>query len=369
MKSPSCVKQNQQGAVLLAMMAVIMILVTSAFLASLSLNKQRITQNKNNAKVLSDAKQALIANALVQSPPGKLICPDFDGDGVADYAGSNCRTQRGFVPYRDLSLKHYHDAFNNILWYAVDAAYIKTNGANLNPNLGGQLRIDSAGSYVALLIAPGAVLVNQQRGNSDNANRVAQYLEGENADGNSARYSKTKDDIHNDDVMAISTEEFWPVVEKRVLHETALLLTSYYNTAGCAEYPWAATSPSSGDSVMSNEWGYVPMGVAIPYAGASACPGTLNSPAWLKTHWSDVLRYAFCGPSGAACITMAGDKSGSYDALLVSAGPELEGQSRTSANINDYLEAGNADLDMHFEFRDERNFDDGFNDVVYPITP
>ena len=369
MRIHSTLNLNQRGAVLLAMMAVLLILVTSAFLASLSLNKQRTQQGFTNAKVLSDAKQALMAYALVQTPAGKLPCPDFDGDGVGDYSGANCRTQRGYLPYRDLSLKEYRDAFNNLIWYAVDANYAKTGGPKINPSLGGQLSIDSQNDIVAVLLAPGTVLVNQQRQNTDNANRVTQYLEADNADGNSARYSKIKDETRNDDILAISALEFWPVMEKRVSYEVSQAIRAYYSASGCNELPWAATASSPGDSVLGEEWGHVPLGIAIPYAGASGCPSALTVPGWIQSHWPDMLYYGFCGPSGAGCITITGDKSGNYEAVLISAGPVLSGQARTSTNISDYLELENADLDMQFEYRDMRNFDGDFNDVVYPFAP
>lgn len=369
MKSESTMLNHQRGAALLAMMAVIMILVTSAFLASLSLNKQRIEQNRNNAKALSEAKQALMAYAVVQSPPGKMLCPDIDGDGVADYSGVNCVTQRGFIPYRDLALKHYRDAFNNLLWYAVDARYVKTSGGELNPSLGGQLQVNGESGYVAVLIAPGTVLVNQQRSYSDDSSRVAQYLEGTNADGNSASYSRIRDENHNDEMLVLSDDDFWPVMEKRVLSEIAGLLGTYYRTPGCNELPWAATSASSNDSVLSESWGYVPMGLAMPYGGASGCPASLNAPSWMQAHWIDVLRYGVCGASVSRCITTIGDRVGSFDAIVISAGPPLSGQTRASSNISDYLESANADLNMQFEYRDLRNFDDGFNDGLYPILP
>ncbi len=368
MKAPRVIYQ-QRGAALLAMMAVLIVVVTSAFLARMSLNSQRITQGKENSKVMSEAKQALLAYTIRQTPPGTMICPDFDGDGLADLVGSNCQVQRGFLPYRDLALKDYSDANGNILWYAVDTNYIDSNAVTLNPSLGANLVLDNSGAYIAFIFTPGTIVANQVRRTADDAGDVRQYLEGENADANPARYSTLSSDSNNDRILGISQQEFWHIVEKRVLVSVASVIDAYFNTAGCSEYPWAANNASPGDSAAANEFGYVPFGVTIPYGGAAGCAASLGAPAWMPTHWSDVLRFGFCGPSGADCITLSGDMNATRNALLLSAGPLLSGQARPSANLNDYFENDNADSDMQFDILETRNFNNGFNDVLYPFGP
>lgn len=354
--------QRQKGAAVLALLAILMIVITASLIANVSLNRQGIKQQQNNAALLNRAKEALLGYALRQSPPGLLPCPDSDGDGRANLSGVSCSVQRGFLPYRTLGLDELRDGSGARLWYAVELNYTREIFAlRLNSSLVSSMRLNTTEEIAAIVLAPGPVVGNQQR----NSNAVAQYLEGINADGDSSTYALVKNDNSNDDLLGLNLRDYWTTIERRVLFSVGQLLTAYKNTVNCDQYPWAANSTAPYDSHVGLEAGLVPTGVATAHGGAVGCPGTLNAPSWVEDHWVTELHYAFCGPAGANCLSVGGDQATTADGLLVAPGTALASQGRPSASLGDYYEGDNNDSDQQFDYFAARNHSDVFNDVLY----
>jgi len=95
---------KQRGIAILAMLAIFTVVLTTAVIAGVSLNKQRLGKQNTTSNNLSKAKDALIGFALRQTPPGQLPCPDTNGDGFSNLSAGNCTRQLGF------QLKNYETA-------------------------------------------------------------------------------------------------------------------------------------------------------------------------------------------------------------------------------------------------------------------
>ncbi len=359
-------RTRARGAALLALLAMVMIVVSVSFVASVSLNKQRTEKSSRNLSQLHAAKEALLGYALRQSAPGLLPCPDANGDGFANPGGSSCSRQLGYLPYKTLQLDDLRDGSGAKLWYAVELSYaVETPGTELNPSLASSLRLNTSEVVAAVVLAPGPPIGNQQRTNN-NADR---YLEGVNANGTTTTYALAKDETNNDELLGIDAGEFWTTIERYVLYSLGQRLIAYRDTPNCDEYPWAAQNTAPYNSDAGREAGQLPSGNAIPFNGAAGCPGTIGAPAWYTTHWVNEIHYVFCGPSGSDCLDISGDVNQTANALLVSSGALLAGQSRPSAALSNYFETDNNDSDQQFTYRNPRNHSETFNDVVYIFSP
>lgn len=354
------VKQN--GAAVLALLAIALIVFTGYFISTLSINQQRIQRVQKNVHALAKAKEALLGYALSQTPPGILPCPDQDGDGQADIGGTGCAVQRGFLPIQTLNLGPLRDTSGARLWYAVELAYTEAaSGIALNASLRPSLRVNGSRIVAAVILAPGPVLGNQSRTN----NNAREYLEEDNADADTTRYIVNKSDDNNDDLLALPISEFWSLMEKRVLRSAADALNAYRNTVNCGDYPFAANRSAPFDSQAALEIGTLPIGVALPSGSATGCPTAITLPLWLTTHWSGELHYALCGPSGSQCLTVTGDINRQGNALLISPGAAISTQIRPSSMLSEYFEAENNDSDFDFVYYTLGHHNATFNDTLY----
>ncbi len=356
--------RSQHGAAVLAILAMVIIVFTSAFITGVSLNKQQVIQKQVNAIKLGKAKDALLGYALSQSPPGLLPCSDTDGDGESDTAGGSCTAQLGFFPYKTLKLDALRDTSGSFLWYAPELSYTEVSGS-LNASSDSSLRFNTSVVVAAVILAPGSVVGSQVRTN----NNVIQYLEGINSDGNTLTYEVNKSDTNNDEVLPILINDFWSTMERYVLRNAADALGAYRDTLGCDEYPWAAGTSAPYDSQASLEFGKLPIGTTIASGGAVGCPTALAVAPWFDPHWVDEIRYAFCGSSGSDCLTLNGDLNQTGNGLLLAPGYSLAGQMRPSATLSDYFEDDNNDADLNFFYRAQRNHDDVFNDTIHLFDP
>ncbi len=365
--------RSNQGAALLAILAMVIIVTTTSFVAGISLNKQRIQNNLNNSKLLASAKTQLLGYALTQIPPGLLPCPDIDNDGFSDLAGLDCASQRGFLPYKTLNMKTNRDNESGILWYGVEANYTRINaGVDLNSSLPTALRVDGQDEVAAVVIASREALVGQNRDESPNIVNfnVANYLEGINADADTSTYTAIPGDATNDITLSITHSEFWNTVEKQVLSIIDDRIRDYANTANCNEVPWASSDIAAPyDSTINQETGRIPYGLASAFGGAIGCPTTLNLPAWVEDNWASEIHYAFCGPSGADCISIIGDLNQTSNAIIIAPGNQLLGQVRPSNLLSDYFEGDNAIIDFQYEFQRDVNHGSLFNDQLKIVFP
>jgi type II secretory pathway pseudopilin PulG len=337
-----------------------------------------LRRDQDTAEALAQAKRALIGRAAADdNRPGSLPCPDTDDDGVAElFAGVDCPSYVGRLPWKSLGLPDPRDSAGERLWYVLSPAFRDYTAAGmLDSDTKGSLTVyqDSVATAittegVAVIFAPGPAVAGQVR-DPASANNPANYLDLDATSGvNNAiaggPFMATQGSAtFNDRLLAITTADLIPIVEMRVAREMLALLSAYRANSACGCYPWAANDFDD-DSVTGRRRGGVPMEDALPEPWGS---GTIPSvPSWIagaspNNKWGGLFYYAVAPgvveTPTAGALTVDG---ASKDVVLITTGPA--GASRPSSILADYLE----DLE-------NRNNDDIFcqpgPSAMAPCTP
>jgi hypothetical protein len=256
MTLPSLVRYKpQQGAALLLFMLLLVLASSYTLLSKLNVAAKPHTRELVTSRALSEAKQALISYAInfpeidassgsdKINGPGYLPCPDINNNGSA---GGTCSlagsTTIGRVPWETLRMNDLKDSSGQRLWYVLSDNYRNSAGLEpLNSETPGQLTLDGVGDIVAIIIAPGAPVGNQNRDllEFDIPDEIANYLEAENADIAAAfdvDFVTSNAGDFNDKIIAITRQELMSMVEKRVLGEVNQVLANYSSTYSA--FPW-----------------------------------------------------------------------------------------------------------------------------------
>lgn len=230
---------RQTGAALLVVALLFILGISSLLLNRLADRQVRLRNEQQTHRALAEAKEALIGYAVTypdtypQFGPGYLPCPDADNDGTPDPpCGPDAQ---GRLPWRSLGLQDLRDGDGERPWYALSDNFRnnpKLSGP-LNSETPGQLTVNASGDVVAVLVAPGPPLEGQ---GGRPGNTIADYLEGENADGDGVFSTGAISNTFNDVVLPITRAELMAAVQKRVVAEVSAVLTTYQRTYGA--YPW-----------------------------------------------------------------------------------------------------------------------------------
>jgi hypothetical protein len=167
--------KRQSGAALIIFVTLLVLGATSLFLSQINADKFKIAAQKQTARVLAQAKEALLGFALTYAEthpgqePGYLPCPDNDGDGSAD---TPCSTAGysviGRFPWRTLGLLPLRDGSGECLWYAVSGTYKDnpkqiltktTQGLFFIKNINGDNLTSEP--VIAIIFAPENYLINK----------------------------------------------------------------------------------------------------------------------------------------------------------------------------------------------------------------
>lgn len=269
---------RQRGAALMVMLVIVVMGIAAALVGSLSATALKTARQETTAAALAQAKEALIGRAASNTNiPGSLPCPDTDNDGSAEMLiGNECPSYIGRLPWRTLKLSDLRDGSGERLWYTLSARFRDDNSARpLNSDTQGQLSVTgnmSIGNVAAIVFAPGDPLCGHAQGN----NNVADYLEA--GDGSSLSYVMQSQDndcsdstYYNDELQAITADQLFRPVEKRVGSEIRQILNTYHAAWGA--YPFAASfadpSTSSFTGVVGTDNGLLPIGNStLPTWGA-----------------------------------------------------------------------------------------------------
>lgn len=363
-------RPRQQGLALLVAMLLLVFVGLSLFVSKLTAGVADATRREKTSEALNEARQALVAYAVTYPDrflgqgPGRLPCPDADGDGNADApCGPNAI---GRLPWVTLGTADLVDANGERLWYAVsDNFRASAPAVPLNSSTPGQLSLDAVGDKAAIIIAPGASLNGQARNLAPGA--TANYMETDNADGDTSFVSVDAGDF-NDQLVAISRVDLMQSVERRVARDIVLALRRYYNNRGY--FPFAArvgTSAAQQYGVNNLRQGFLPL--AVPGGAAvnpSLDPVVDTLPAWVvPNQWDQLTYYAVadgctsanmnCGGAGRlrvgnlTTVLAMTALAGSAISNTNCAGAALANQVRPSASVCDYLDdAENTDGDDVF---------------------
>ena len=146
--------RRQHGAALLALAAILVLGVTWTLVSAFSTAGRSAALAAHNARLLAEAKSALIAwvaaNALeaAEQNPGRLPCPQAWGDvGSANEgrAAAVCANPVGWLPWRTLGLPAMLDASGRQLWYVVSPGWHLPNASaslTINSDTAAQLTLD-----------------------------------------------------------------------------------------------------------------------------------------------------------------------------------------------------------------------------------
>ena len=202
------------------------------FLASMSWllsqtdsSRMRSEADKTTAKALAQAKEALIGRAVADNErPGSLPCPDLNDDGTAN---GSCSETIGRLPWKTLGLPDLRDGDGNRLWYALagELRQIVTPPIEINPTLDLGLVLDETENIAAIVFSAGPPLVVQNGRPSD---ELDDYLESTNINGGPYISGPTSPTF-NDKTIAISHDQLFSVVNRRIMGLLSSGLNKYYN--------------------------------------------------------------------------------------------------------------------------------------------
>lgn len=199
--------KKQEGVALIVVMILLVLAASSYLLRRTPHQELALNADKNSEIALARAKLALIGWAMGNAArPGELPCPDTNNDGLAENTctpAPGSQMVRGRLPWKNLSLPDSFDIAQERLWYAVSADFSPATSKKIDAGTAGQLALDSTNKLVALVIAPGRVLI-PQTGRPNNT--VSNYLEDDNAD-NDNIFVSLSGSAFNDHILKITESD------------------------------------------------------------------------------------------------------------------------------------------------------------------
>lgn len=335
----------QRGAALIVLLALVAIVGVALVLQVGYAAADRTDRDKKTALALGQARDALVARAAMDANrPGSLPCPDINNDGIADGVAGNCTAYVGRLPWSTLKLPDLRDGSGERLWYALSTNFRDNpTGGPINSDTSGTLTVTGsapANGVIAIVFAPGDPVGTQVR-DSANENNIANYLEGENANGDTTYSNAPVSDTFNDRLLVITPNDLMPAVERRVAREAKVCLDAFSKQAGANNrYPWAApvTDVIAFADASGTTFGRIPISLTNTRTDLSdptlIWPNLVNvatpcfqTGSWWD-YWRELLFYQVSnayepglGPPGACpanCLTVNG--VGSVVALVIVAG-------------------------------------------------
>jgi hypothetical protein len=299
----------QRGYTVIFLIAFIGVLTAAWLATSLGSTAVHIERERKTSAALGLAKQALIGRATADSSlPGSLPCPDLKtqiagtnvpDDGIADlFAGTNCPSYVGRLPWRTLGLPDLRDADGERLWYALSSNFRDfASVVTINDSTVGTLSVAGdapAANIAAIVFAAGALLAGQSRGGGADRNNVVNFLDGANASGGPAFVSQNANGAFNDRLAVITVADLMTVVEKRVAFEITTVLNKYFlahSVLPTAASVNDATCKHTGDPAMCLPAGSTARGILPRNLGpGTGWPG-VTFPAWFDANWRTSVGY------------------------------------------------------------------------------
>jgi hypothetical protein len=306
----SRIRSAQHGYTVIFLVAFIGVLTAAWLATSLGSTAVHIERERKTSAALALAKQALVGRATADSSlPGSLPCPDLKtqiagtnvpDDGIADlFAGTNCPSYIGRLPWRTLGLPDLRDADGERLWYALSSNFRDfASVVTINDSTPGTLSVAGnapAANIAAIVFAAGAPLAGQSRGGSADRNNVVNFLDGANAAGGSAFVSQSANSAFNDRLIVVTVADLMAVVEKRVAFEITTALNKYFlanSVLPAAASAHDATCQRTGDRNLCLPAGSTASGILPRNLGpGTGWPG-VTFPAWFDANWRTSVGYA-----------------------------------------------------------------------------
>jgi len=416
--------RKQTGLVFLLLVLLLLLIGGATLFVSAGgsgLSSAKLDRNQITADALAAAKNALLAYTISRddysssSRPGEFPCPTTVSPDDPSYgkANTSCSSipKIGRLPWRTLGIPEPVDAYGEPLWYSLSGNFKPSTSVAINSNSLGQLVVYQAdetsplvSQVVVVIFAAGPPIAGQSRSATTalcttTGTAIAQnvcasnYLEtysGKNNATNSGPYTLGKiTDNFNDRVALITTSDFIPKIEDRIVCSLTLTLKTYYQDTGF--YPYAAyyrdiknltnnkaasqiDQANCADGVFSgrlpeyiNEISFSPASPNLPCVTYSQGWPALGAngalPVWFfKNNWNTTVFYAVAkqyvtGGSKTCvvlgdCLKVEGDITvQNVQAVIILPGIPLATQLRPTLTPDDV----SAGLDIQNYFEDPEN--------------
>lgn len=352
---------HQQGFALLLLLLALTVAAATFFVSARRPAEPGAGNAPGTAVALADARRALLARALADgNRPGSLPCAAPDEGGSGTFNGNPCDAEHGWFPYRTLDTEPPRDVSGARLWYALDGELSDRDSQEpINPEeKPGNLEFDGREGYAAVIMAPGDPLPGQSR----TGDTPTDYLE-EGNDSLPAFTDCTDVDDCNDRLRAISIDELFDGVQRRVARETAKVLRDFYrdsSPAPASRYlPYTADFGSTECTDDGAALGQLPTTDTDDDCGGSdKVLETAAFPEWMTDNgWLSLVVYhvdPLCTEAERRCGDATLDFAGeSVPAVIAVAGrpfdPQGASQDRPGSDVSDYLDRSeNADGDAEY---------------------
>ncbi|NOU24933.1 MAG: hypothetical protein HOO90_05305 [Methylotenera sp.] len=296
---------TQNGAALLLLVFLIALVLVTVLVHSTTGVEYKSERDLKTAKVLDDAKVALLGWSVLQNNPGQLPCPEdtnLIGFPTEGQAKSTCMLPAiGRLPWRTLGLGDIRDANNDKLWYAVSSGF---RNPPINTNTLPQLSVNGVpNSAVAIIFSVGVPLGSQSRPapTSSTPPDVEQYLDLSNNAGTASFITSGNINDFNDRLKIITKTELFSLVTKRILAEVrgdSSQGLSKFNT-DYGNYPFADIN-NDGFADTGNNSG-TPSYQGIPN---SLYFSTAKKNTFLNNGWFPLINYNYTVPSGTPQVAL-----------------------------------------------------------------
>ncbi|MDR1227552.1 MAG: hypothetical protein LBK55_00785 [Azoarcus sp.] len=385
---------RNRGAALLVMLLAVALAFSVVLVSSLAGSNPEIERQRRTVEALAQAKQALIAWALMQGDenpatkkgddgpeptyyrPGSLPCPDrnYFGQASSGNASGSCSgkggTSIGRLPWKSLGMDRLRDGHGESLWYAVSDNF-RHHGLNkaainsdsrgsllLYANDGVTLLTPAGEELAAVVFAPGPPLPGQDRAAQPDA--AVSYLEafdGKNNAGATGPFimgparDARGDLVVNDLVVGISARELIAALERRALIEAQAALRNHVAEKGQLPNP----APPDGSNCASSVTSVESLARCASDVVTPICSGRLpedmlsedlSSPVarWFTQNgWGRVMIYAI-HDTAAGCTETLNLDGLPMSYVLIAPGTARGGQTRPSTSLADYLEDADKDV-------------------------
>jgi hypothetical protein len=297
-------KFRQKGAALMLLVFLLALVLITVLVRSNTGVEYRAERALKTAKVLDDAKAALLGWSVLQNNPGQLPCPEdtsLIGSPTEGDEQSTCTFPAiGRLPWRTLGLGDIRDANNDKLWYAVSSGF---RNPPINTNTLAQLSVNGEPDKVAIIFSVGTPLGTQSRPTptSSSPPDVVQYLDLSNNAGTTSFVTSGTISDFNDRLKIITRTELFSLVTKRILAEVRGDSSQglFKFNADYGTYPFADI----------NNDGFADAGNS---SGTPSFQGVLNSLYFstakkntlLNNGWYSLINYNYTIPSGIPQVTL-----------------------------------------------------------------
>jgi hypothetical protein len=299
------VEFRQKGAALLLLVFLMALVLMAVLVHSTTGVEYKAERDLKTAKVLDDAKTALLGWSVLQNNPGQLPCPEdtsLIGFPTEGQAKLTCTLPAiGRLPWRTLGLGDIRDANNDKLWYVVSPGF---RNPPINTNTLAQLSVNGVPNRaVAIIFSVGIPLSTQSRPTptSSTPPDVVQYLDLSNNSGTVSFVTSGAINNFNDRLKIITKTELFSLVTKRILAEVRgdssqglLKFNTDYGT-----YPFADINDDGFADTGNNSGTPSYQGGSNSLYFSAASKSTL-----LNNGWYSLINYNYTVPSGIPQVTL-----------------------------------------------------------------